>query len=123
MKLRCILAQLAALAWAGTAAFAGNVLQQSECKHADRHELEKQNAAVSLNTNSLYLRVHVASGAICNFSYSLDGAKFLDIGEKLTATPGRWVGAKVGLFSISPQLGTEMGNADFDWFHVNNYSR
>lgn len=57
------------------------------------------------------LRVTVATGARCEFAYSLDGAEFVPTGVAFTATPGRWVGAKVGLFAS----GAADACADFDW--------
>jgi hypothetical protein len=45
----------------------------------------------------------------------LDGKKFTAVtGNDFTATVGRWVGAKVGLFTV----GSGGATADFDWFHV-----
>ncbi len=96
----------------------GVVLSQSECHRADHHEPEKQNASVPVSANSLYLRVHILPDAICQFSYSLDGATFKDFGGRFTAEPGRWIGAKVGLFAVTPHRGSEMGSADFDWFRI-----
>ncbi|MDI1318828.1 MAG: glycoside hydrolase 43 family protein [bacterium] len=63
----------------------------------------------------VWLRVTVREGGKCRFSYSLDGAKFAPLGEgDFTATVGRWVGAKVGLFAS----GTTGLAADFDFFRV-----
>ncbi len=64
-----------------------------------------------------YLRVNVAAGAVCSFSYSVDGKKFYPIGSDFTARPGKWIGAKVGLFSISPK-GDTRGWMDADWFRI-----
>ncbi len=57
---------------------------------------------------TLLLRVTVTGEAVCRFSYSTGGATFLPLGPPFVASPGRWIGAKVGLF----------GAATFDWFHV-----
>lgn len=63
----------------------------------------------------VWLRVTVREGGKCRFSYSQDGEKFTPAGEgDFTATVGRWVGAKVGLFAA----GAHGANADFDWFQV-----
>lgn len=66
------------------------------------------------------LRVSVDGEAKCSFAYSFDGKKFLTLGDDFTAVPGRWVGAKVGLFagaqpfaSVAPPT-----YADFDFFRV-----
>ena len=34
------------------------------------------------------------------------------------ARPGRWIGAKVGLFAVRTTPGGEYGYADYDWFRV-----
>jgi len=65
----------------------------------------------------IYLRVKVEKGGICRFSYSLDGKKYTSAGTPFTARQGKWIGAKVGLFSTAP-YGKERGWVDADWFHV-----
>ncbi len=60
----------------------------------------------------VFLRVTVRDGGKCAFSYSLDGVAFTPLGGEFTATVGRWVGAKVGVFAAG------QGHADFDWFRV-----
>ena len=63
-----------------------------------------------------FLRVHVAEDLMCQFSYSLDGIMFHPIGTQFKATPGTWIGAKVGLFHINPNIESSEGYSDFDWF-------
>lgn len=65
----------------------------------------------------IYLRVKVEKGGKCYFGYSLDGKKFSDVPHTFQARQGKWIGAKVGLFSVAP-FGTERGWLDVDWFHV-----
>ena len=62
----------------------------------------------------IYLRVEVDRGGICRFSYSLDGTKFVHAGNQFNASPGRWKGAKLGLFCISNGKTNDGGFADFD---------
>ena len=52
----------------------------------------------------------------CYFSYSLDGQEYSAIGREFKAKPGTWIGAKVGLFNINPNITASNGYADFDWF-------
>lgn len=73
---------------------------------------------IPVTGNSSYLRVHVDDTAVCTFSYSLDGTEFKPIGKKFTAVTGTWIGAKVGVFSINPNINESNGYADFDWFRV-----
>ena len=65
----------------------------------------------------LELRVAVGEGAVCQFSWRRAGAGFVPIGPSFVAQPGRWVGAKVGLFAGAPGT-SPAGHADFDWFRV-----
>jgi len=60
------------------------------------------------------LRVAMAHGGACRFSYRREEEKQLE--RTFQAKPGRWIGAKVGLFATVP-LGTKpSGHADFDYF-------
>ena len=48
----------------------------------------------------------------------MDGVAFTEIGTPFVAKPGRWIGAKVGLFALSSKPAAEFGYADYDWFKV-----
>jgi beta-xylosidase len=98
----------------------GDVLElvQAVAKNADRGSAEKPAATLPLSQPELYLRVTVGDGAKCRFSYSTDGAHFDPIGEEFTARPGRWIGAKIGLYATGPTQPRESGYADYDWFHI-----
>lgn len=49
----------------------------------------------------IWLRVSVTKGGICTFAYSTDGKKYTVAG-KFTARAGKWIGAKIGFYSITP---------------------
>lgn len=66
----------------------------------------------------VFLRVTVRRNAVCTFSYSLDGREFITVDETFSATPGRWIGAKTGLFCIRNERTNDAGYADVDWFRV-----
>jgi beta-xylosidase len=82
------------------------------CNEAPKNTAEKEVGAIELKRYSVYLRVEVADGALCRFSYSMDGKRFERLGDEFKAQPGMWIGAKVGLFSS----GSAGGYADYDWF-------
>lgn len=57
------------------------------------------------------------------FSYSVDGAHFKPLGATWMATPGRWVGAQIGLFAQAASgtpafTSTKAGFTDFDGFQI-----
>lgn len=71
---------------------------------------------VLVKTNSTYFRVIVKEGGLCTFSYSMDNIIFTPIGAEFQAQPGKWIGAKVGLFCVNPNMIESNGYAEFDWF-------
>ncbi len=88
------------------------------CRDARNGTAEQEIAGLAVDRSTVWLRVTVAGGGKCHFSYSLDGQRFTDIGETFTARPGHWVGAKVGLFALGPPGAARLGHADVDWFRV-----
>ena len=72
-----------------------------------------------LKTRRARLRVDVADGGLCTFSFDTvaapAGASMKRIGDAFQATEGKWIGAKVGLCcrSLGPDRPT--GFADFDY--------
>jgi beta-xylosidase len=82
-------------------------------QEAVKGEMQREHLApVAADVSSCHVRVTVRDGGKSTFSYSLDGRTFTPLGGEFTATVGRWVGAKVGLFAAGN------GHADFNWFHV-----
>jgi beta-xylosidase len=74
---------------------------------------------VTIDGNApVYLKVSVSEGAVCSFSFSQNGIDYTGIGEKFNAKEGVWIGAKVGLFSINPNIEKSRGYADFENFVV-----
>lgn len=96
----------------------GNYLSFASCRDADKKTKETVQDGEKLNSKDIYFRVKVSSGAVCEFSYSEDGNSFKTVGEKLTAKPGRWVGAKVGLFFTRQNKTNDSGVTDVDWFRI-----
>jgi beta-xylosidase len=106
-------------AWIGLRQTAqGLRLVQAVCENAHEGGAEREIATVAAPPAAVHLRVMVDAQATCAFAYSLDGLTFQSIGERFQATPSRWVGAKVGLFALSPPAAPISGHADFDWFRV-----
>lgn len=66
----------------------------------------------------VWLRVTITEGKQCRFACSLDGKQFVPAGVTFTAKPGRWVGAKVGLFALGQPGAPATGWADFHRFTV-----
>ena len=106
------------------------ILNQVVCKDAEQWSPETVTRLAELPVSrrfgaglypnyerDIYLQVKVTGGGICYFSYSLDGRKYTLAGVPFTARQGKWIGAKVGLFSTAP-YGKERGWVDADWFRI-----
>lgn len=66
-----------------------------------------------------WLRVEVDAEANCRFSWSLDGQTFVCVRRSFGAWPGKWVGAKVGVFAVAQDVPDGVhGTARFSDFEV-----
>ena len=76
------------------------------------HRLVRGMAVTVAADQWIWLRTTVKNEgdkAICTFFYSTDGKKFKQLGETFTAAPGKWIGAKVGMFCTRAKLVTNDG--------------
>jgi beta-xylosidase len=96
----------------------GNYIVHSVCKEAAKGKVETEKQLLLATNATVYFRVKVTKAAKCNFSYSFDGTNFTAAGEEFTAEPGRWKGAKVGLFCTRETQINDAGWVDVDWFRV-----
>ncbi|MFA7420834.1 MAG: glycoside hydrolase 43 family protein [Melioribacteraceae bacterium] len=98
----------------------GITIFQSVCQSAEKGTKEKIIVEEKIPINLVYLRIKVAESfssegiplASCTFYHSVDGNNFSKLGNAFTAREGKWVGAKIGLFSES---NSKNSFADFDW--------
>lgn len=93
-------------------------LVYSTCKDADKGNGELERVVSSVTKNEIYLRVNVTTGGKCSFSYSWNGEKFENINETFQAQPGKWIGAKIGLYCTRASQTNDAGYADVDWFRI-----
>ena len=96
----------------------GIYLVHTLCKDAEKGKEEAEKELLKLTNPTVYLRVKVTKAGRCQFSYSIDGASFVNVGDEFIAEVGRWKGAKVGLFCTRETQINDSGYADVDWFRV-----
>jgi beta-xylosidase len=90
-------------------------LIQSVCTDADKGGMEHVLSSREIHDNVICLRLILRKGAICSFSYAVHGENFSLIGKDFSAKPGKWVGAKIGLFAEALGDQGPVGYVDFDW--------
>jgi beta-xylosidase len=94
----------------------GFVVESIICRGASETGVESVVGSVP-GASQVQLRLAVAAGASAQFSYSLDGATFAPLGERITLREGRWMGAKIGLVATRDS-GPSSAAADIDWVRV-----
>jgi len=93
-------------------------LSFTTCNKADKGSAELTGDEQKIDNGDGYLRVQVTAGAVCSFFYSTDGIAFKSIGKPFTAQPGKWIGAKLGLFCSRATKTNDAGYVDIDWFRI-----
>jgi len=78
----------------------------------------KEIKSIIVDKSTVYFKVNVDQNAVCTFSYSLDGKNFTPLGSEFKAKRGKWIGAKIGVFCINPNVEKSTGYGDFDWFRI-----
>ena len=96
----------------------GFTISQDECIGADKGKTEVKNETISARQSDVFFRVNVGTEAMCSFSYSLDGKKFIKIGKPFKAREGKWIGAKMGVFCSRPISNNDGGRMEIDWFRI-----
>lgn len=97
----------------------GFYIQQKEAINAIKGANEVVNEQKRLQSDTVFFKVAITSpDAMCQFLYSEDGKKFKKIGRPFKAQPGKWIGAKVGLFSISTEEAKRGSYADVSFFKI-----
>ena len=96
----------------------GFSISQDECISADKGKAEVKNETISVRQSDVFFRVNVGTEAMCSFSYSLDGKKFIKIGKPFKAREGKWIGAKMGVFCSRPIRNNDGGRMEMDWFRI-----
>lgn len=90
----------------------------NQCMNADKGKTETSEIIATTTSPIMYFKITVTKGAVCKFGYSEDGNKFTTLDKTFTAKPGRWVGAKIGLFSSRTNITNDAGFTDIDWFRI-----
>ncbi|MEO6253929.1 MAG: glycoside hydrolase 43 family protein [Ferruginibacter sp.] len=85
---------------------------------ADKNNIEEETASFPVTGNPIYLELRVQKGGICHFGFSTDDKTVTTIVKPFTAKPGRWVGAKIGMFCLRNNITNDAGYADVDWFRI-----
>lgn len=108
--------------WLGIKTHAqGRELQLAFCGNAEANCEEQIVTSLPLAANQIFLRMTVTKGAQVQFAFSTDNRHFTHFGPTFTASVGRWVGARMGLFALTTEsipIGSQGSSVDVDYFRV-----
>jgi beta-xylosidase len=85
---------------------------------ADKGKTESGDAGIPVKATIFYLEIKLEKGGRYHFAYSDNGLNFTQLAKEYTARPGRWVGAKLGIFCLRNIITNDAGYADVDWFRI-----
>ncbi len=88
------------------------------CKNARTGGNEEELFKEDLASKEIYFKIQLKKGAVCTFSFSKDGISYKSAGSEFVAKPGRWIGAKIGYFTLRDGVTNDSGTADIDWFRI-----
>ncbi len=93
-------------------------IRTCEGKYERCDEATRLTGSEPANSETCFFRVAVDTSGQCLISYSNDAINFRQLGDPFQAKKGKWIGAKVGLFCVNPNIKESEGYAIFDWFRV-----
>jgi beta-xylosidase len=76
---------------------------------------EERKFLFDTSSNAIRLRVEVESGGRCSFSVAEKNG-FVSVPQTAQAQKGKWIGAKVGLYSLKRVENAPSGHVDVDYF-------
>jgi beta-xylosidase len=88
---------------------AGNQLIFTRCLLAEKNGKEEKQELAQNVSGSIYLHLTMKSGAIASFSYSTDSVNKTTAVTNFMAKPGKWVGAKMGIFCSGERVTNDAG--------------
>jgi len=96
----------------------GNRVSLYESGYVNSGFIPAEKYGLDTDKNTVWLKVQVFENATCSYSYSFDGNTFSTIDHICNLAKGGWIGVKVGIFCVNPNIVEAKGYADFDFFRV-----
>ena len=96
----------------------GIFVSYNVCINAEKGTRETETIVKKVNSSNAWLKIIVSKNATASFAFSEDGIKFIKLPQSFTSKPGKWVGAKIGLFASSTTKTNNTGYVNVDWFRI-----
>src|SRR5688572_4680024 len=96
----------------------GNYLVYTQCKDADKNGLPVDSELMKISVTDLHFQVNIKPGGQCSFTFFMAGGDKEIIPRKFLIKPGKWVGAKLGMYYSRSVVTNDGGYVDIDWFRI-----
>ena len=90
----------------------------TENNKAEKGGAEEQTVLGEISGADCYLQVTVEEGGLCRFAAGTDPKRLVKSEKTFRAEPGKWVGARLGLFCLRNNMTNDAGYADLYWIHI-----
>ncbi|MBN2350250.1 MAG: glycoside hydrolase 43 family protein [Bacteroidales bacterium] len=95
-------------------------LYQASCLNAENGTEEIITSQTEIDHDTVLLKVEVSELSECIYFYSIDDKNYIKTGEPFIAKPGKWIGAKTGVFAIGDKHSENNGYVNIDWYRISN---
>ncbi len=88
---------------------------------SDKGELSQRRTVLATlrHGHAVFIRANVLSHGVCCFSFKQDEAEdWKTVEPQFAASAGKWVGAKIGIYSVSSTVNAEAGFGEFAYFEM-----
>ncbi len=85
---------------------------------ADKNGQETEIGNFPVKGNDFYLEIRMDKGGVYHLRFSDNAHTKTSVERSFKAKPGRWVGAKIGMFCLRNNITNDAGFADVDWFRI-----
>lgn len=96
----------------------GSYITYVTCKGADKGKTPKDTVIEKITSDNILFRVEVGPGGKCMFYYRDGDKPASDFTPIFYAKPGKWVGAKIGMFFTRSMITNDSGSTEVDWFRL-----
>jgi beta-xylosidase len=84
----------------------------TSCTNADKGNLPTETVIEKTSINEIAFRIEMEENGNCTFLYSIGNKQAKEIPQKFTAKPGKWVGAKIGMYCTRNKITNDAGFAN-----------
>ncbi|WP_238483165.1 MULTISPECIES: glycoside hydrolase 43 family protein [Rahnella] len=91
---------------------------------SDKGVLSQKRTVLStlIRNEAVFIRAEILQRGVCHFSFrQIETEEWKTVEPQLAISAGKWVGAKIGIYSAASGLDSDAGYSEFSYFEVKRY--